>query len=663
MTAPDRERDAIAKLEAQKLILHRTEQELQQKNNELNSLKDAIKNGKVDTLYGSSTESGAVSIQEAGLVDENEKLIAELKKSTQKFRQVFELSYDGIAIIDQDGNILEANQKAEEMLGCNRVQIPKFKVSNYCSLKDAGDVGSAETDAGFSAKSKGTKKNTNEEDTTGAGEQSELLPGENVEVKLEDGRMVEMSLALIDWDEHSVYLVTLHDITLRKDHEEKLIQLAQYDYLTGLANRNRCIEHLDRALARAKRHNGYIAVLFLDLDKFKDINDSLGHNEGDRLLKSVAARLNICIRKSDLAARFGGDEFVLILDEIKQPEDAGFIAQKILQIMKTPHILNNSPTVVGCSIGIATYPLCGMEPEALFKAADIAMFHSKTAGRNQCSFFVDEMQQQLKQRIHLEQDLSHALERNELMLYYQPQVDVATGAVVAMEALLRWEHGVDGFIAPDQFIPLAEKSGMIVEIGEWVLRTVCDQTQLWHDDLYNVGHSNSFKLAVAVNVSFIQLKNKDFSKKLKLILDETKFASKLLELELTESTMMDDPQVAAAEMEKIRGEGVDIAMDDFGTGYSSLSYLRRFSLSTLKIDKSFIAEIGKDIQSEMIIKTIIGMAHNLDLRVVAEGVETEQQVVFLQQNKCDLMQGYFFARPMPFEQASLFLQKGLMKNS
>ena len=657
-------RDAIAKLEAQKQILHRTELELQQKNRELNRLMDDIKSGKIDTLYGASAESGAVSIQDAGLAEENERLMAELKRLNQKFRQVFELSYDGIAIIDSDGNIMDANRKAEEMLGCNQAEMPKFKVSSYCSLEGTEDTGGAEVAevvVEFEGAEEHVNKNKDSAKADQENQQSELSPSQNVEVKLEDGRFVEMSLRLIDWDEQRVYLVTLHDITLRKNSEEKLIQLAQYDHLTGLANRNQCIEHLDRVLARAKRNNSYIAVLFLDLDKFKDINDSLGHDEGDRLLKSVAARLNICIRKSDLVARCGGDEFVLILDEIKQPEDAGFIAQKILQIMKTPHVLNKSPTVVGCSIGIATYPICGMEPEALFKAADIAMFHSKTAGRNQCSFFVEEMQQQLKQRIHIEQELNHALERNELMLYYQPQVDVATGSIVAMEALLRWEHGDDGFIPPDQFIPLAEKSGLIVEIGEWVLRTVCDQTQIWHDDLYNVGRSSSFRLAVAVNVSFVQLKNKDFSKKLKLILEETNFASKLLELELTESTMMDDPQEAAVEMEKIRGEGVDIAMDDFGTGYSSLSYLRRFSLSTLKIDKSFIAEIGKDFQSEMIIKTIIGMAHNLDLRVVAEGVETKQQMAFLQQHQCDLMQGYYFARPMPFEQASLFLQKGLMK--
>ena len=648
-------RDAIAKLEAQKQVLYRTERELQKKNHKLNSLMAGIKSGKVNTLYGASTESGAVSIQDAGLTKENERLIAELKRSNQKFRQVFELSYDGIAIIDIDGNILEANQKAEEMLGCSKAAMSKFKVSNYCSLDDANNASTAATPE--DAEKKDCDNVSDKADSVC--QRPELQPGQNIEVELEDGRIVEMSLVLIDWDEQSVYLVTLHDITLRKNSEEKLIQLARYDHLTGLANRSQCIEHLERVLARAERNNGYIAVLFMDLDKFKDINDSMGHDEGDRLLKSVAARLNICIRKSDLAARFGGDEFVLILDEIKQPEDAGFIAQKILQIMKTPHVLNNSPTVVGCSIGIATYPLCGVDPEALFKAADIAMFHSKTAGRNQCSFYVEEMQQELKARIHIERELGFALERDEFMLYYQPQVDITTGSIVAMEALLRWEHSEDGFIAPDQFIPLAEKSGLIVEIGDWVLRTVCQQTKVWQDDLYN--KSSPARLVVAVNISFVQLKQKDFSKKLKLILEETNFASKLLELELTESTMMDDPQAVAAKLKQIHSEGIDIAMDDFGTGYSSLSYLRRFSLSTLKIDKSFIAEIGYDEQSEMIIKAIISMAHNLNLRVVAEGVETAQHVAFLQRHQCDLMQGYYFAKPMSFEQASLFLQKGLVK--
>nr|MCH9639062.1 diguanylate cyclase [Betaproteobacteria bacterium] len=359
-------RDAIAKLEAQKQVLHRTEWELKQKNFKLTALMDAIKSGQVDTLYGASTKSGAVSIQDAGITEENERLIAELKRTNQKFRQVFELSYDGIAIIDADGNILDANQKAEEMLGCHQAAMPKFNVSNYCSLENVGDMKPTGTEDGDDAalvvalEGAGETGSNHDSDNNKAdqlNQPSELMPGQNIEIQLDDGRTVEMSLVLIDWDEQNVYLVTLHDITLRKSSEEKLIQLAQYDHLTGLANRNQCIKHLERVLARAKRNNSYIAVLFLDLDKFKDINDSMGHDEGDRLLKSVAARLNICIRKSDLAARFGGDEFVLILDEIKRPEDAGFIAQKILQIMETPHVLNKSPTVVGCSIGIATYPL------------------------------------------------------------------------------------------------------------------------------------------------------------------------------------------------------------------------------------------------------------------------------------------------------------------
>ncbi|MBL4827054.1 MAG: EAL domain-containing protein [Spongiibacteraceae bacterium] len=533
-------------------------------------------------------------------------------------QRLLEMNPNGMLVIDNIKNILFANPAAARLLNCDIKELP--------------------------------------------GEEFTFpIPNEgHTELIIDDENIVEIRGVHIDWSGEGAVLVSLQDITSLKQTEAKLYQLAQFDQLTGLANRRHCLEYLLKSLARARRRNGYLAVLFLDLDKFKDINDSRGHAEGDDLLKSVAKRLNACVREGDLAARFGGDEFVLILDEISQPEDAGFIAQKILDVMIEPHVINNKPAIIGCSIGIATFPLCGKETDDLFKSADIAMFHAKSQGRNNYQFFAKEMQQQLDERIHLEHDLRYAIKRNELSLHYQPQVDVNSGTIVAMEALLRWQHTNEGLISPAKFIPVAEKTGLIVEIGEWVMQTACHQVQDWQRQFCSDGHSKLQSLSVAVNVSMKQITNGDFINRLKHVIEETGFDPQYLELELTESLMMDDPEATVAELQAIHHEGLDIAMDDFGTGYSSLSYLQRLPLTTLKIDQSFVAEIGNNTQSEVIIKTIIAMAHSLGLRVVAEGVETAQQLAFLRQNKCDLMQGYYFSRPLPYDQATLLLQDGLM---
>jgi len=585
------------------LTLFMQSSELEEKYNETASLEEILKQKNYE-LEKNNKELEAVNIQR--------------RKQYMQTRRLLVLNPDGMLVIDENKRILFSNPAAARLL--NR-DIEELQGDDFTLP----------------------------------------IPDEShTELIIDDENIAEMSGVNIDWNGQSAYLVSLHDITVLKQTEAKLYQLSQYDQLTGLANRTHCLEYLFKALARAKRHDGYLAVLFLDLDKFKDINDSRGHDEGDELLKSVAKRLNTCVREGDLAARFGGDEFAIILDEITQPEDAGLIAQKVLDVMSEPHDLNNKPTVVGCSIGIATYPHCGDEIDDLFKAADIAMFYAKSQGRNNYQFFAKEMQQQLNQRMHTEHHLRQAIQRNQLMLYYQPQVDVRRGEIVAMEALLRWNHTKEGFISPAQFIPVAEKTGLIIDIGEWVMRTACTQAKHWHDEFYAGGQHTPLSLTVAINVSSKQFVKGDFKQKLKTVLNETGFDPNCLEIELTESIMMNDPDATAAELAVIHKQGIDVAIDDFGTGYSSLSYLQKLSLSSLKVDQSFVAKIGKDPQSEVIIKTIIAMAHSLNMKVIAEGVETPQQVAFLRKLNCDLMQGYYFSKPLPYEQATLLLQNGLM---
>lgn len=480
--------------------------------------------------------------------------------------------------------------------------------------------------------------------------------GGSKEINIGSGNIVDMSAVSIDWAGSTAFLVTLHDVTERKMVEARLVHLAQYDQLTGLANRRHCLEFVSKSLARAKRRKGNIAVLFIDLDKFKDINDSLGHSFGDLLLKSVAERLRASIREGDLAARFGGDEFALVLDQISHPDDACVVAQKILESMIAPHILADRPIQVSCSIGISTFPECGIETEAVFKAADIAMFHAKKLGRDNYKVFAEAMQQQLDERMWIEQGLRHAAKRSELVLYYQPQVDVTNGRVVSVEALLRWQHPEKGLISPDQFIPIAEKTKLIVDIGEWVLHTACTQAQLWNSQISN----ESQPLTIAVNVSADQLSHGDFIQRLKRVLKQTNVSPRCIEIELTESAMMSDLGSAITELNAMHREGLTISVDDFGTGYSSLSYLQQLPLNSLKIDRSFISKIGTIRQSEMIVKTIIGMAHSLGFRVVAEGVETVEQVRFLRDSKCDIMQGFYFSRPLPFAEITPLLENGVM---
>jgi diguanylate cyclase (GGDEF)-like protein/PAS domain S-box-containing protein len=430
-----------------------------------------------------------------------------------------------------------------------------------------------------------------------------------------------------------------NDVTERKAHETQLEYQANYDTLTGLANRNLFQDRLSQALISARRNDRSLAVLFIDLDNFKNINDSLGHDAGDLLLAQVAARLAGNVREGDTVARQGGDEFVLILSEIREDDDVTVVAQKILKAMSAPFDIGGRELHITCSIGIASYPKDGEDSQTLLKNADAAMYRAKELGRNNAQYYAAEMNVKAMERLVLENGLYHALERDEFLLHYQPQVDLRTGEIAGMEALVRWQHPKLGLVSPAMFIPVAEDSGLIVSLGEWVLRTACAQNKAWQ-------LAGLKPISVAVNLSARQFRQPDLVEKVAVILDETGLDPACLELELTESLVMQDVEKTITTLGKLKAMGIKLSVDDFGTGYSSLSYLKRFPIDTLKIDQSFVRDITTDPDDAAIAKSIISMAHDMQLRVIAEGVETEAQKSFLQQRHCDEMQGYLFSRPV-----------------
>ena len=447
-------------------------------------------------------------------------------------------------------------------------------------------------------------------------------------------------------------VMLFQDISKRKAMEKKLLELAHHDPLTGLANRRVYQEFLDMELDRSLRHNLQMAILFMDLDNFKTINDTKGHDVGDLLLQSVAERVKKCVRKEDLVARLGGDEFAIVLVEIENPGNAAIVAQKILAKLAVPHQLAGHELVTTFSIGIAVFPLSGSTVEDLSKAADIAMYHAKQDGKNNYKFYEPEMQRLALERMLLEKDLRSSLENEQMTVHYQPQIEAGSGKIVCLQALVRWQHPEQGLVSPALFIPIAEKCGVIGPLGEWTLRTACTTNSMWHRKF-----GPAFHVAVAVKVSMKQLRNKNFWETIESILASTGLAADHLRIELTESAVMNDQENTLALLQKIHNMGVRIALDDFGTGYSSLNYLRRLPIDTLEIDLSFVANIGRSVHDETIIKSIISLAHNMDLLATAKGVETEEQFAFLRHHQCDLMQGHYFSQPLPADEIEKVLAK------
>jgi diguanylate cyclase (GGDEF)-like protein/PAS domain S-box-containing protein len=440
-------------------------------------------------------------------------------------------------------------------------------------------------------------------------------------------------------DQASSFVAISRDISRFKKTEQQLQRLAHYDALTGLANRTLLNAHLEQAIHLAHRNAWQLAVVFIDLDHFKEINDSLGHSAGDRLLTAVAARLREQIRESDLIARLGGDEFVIILSKISATAPVAGVLEKIRLVLAQPFALESYELSVTASMGVSVYPADGSDRELLLRNADAAMYHAKDAGRDGWSFYSTDMNRQTRRRLQLSTGLRQAIQQQQFMLVYQPLLNLETGRISGIEALIRWQHPELGVVSPAEFIPLAEDTGLIEEVGEWVLAEACRQYRAWH-------HRRVNPARISVNVSARQFKSGRFPKLVQRVLGRTGMDPGCLELEITESLLVRGDARLLYDMRELRALGIRFSIDDFGTGYSSLSDLKRLPVSSLKADRSFVRDVPGDSDDVAILAATISMAHNLNLRVVAEGVETDAQLEFLRAQGCDELQGFLISRPL-----------------
>ena len=438
------------------------------------------------------------------------------------------------------------------------------------------------------------------------------------------------------------YVAVFADISEAKESQNRLHQLVNHDPLTGLPNRRLLNELLDRSLRHSDRKNQRIGLLFVDLDRFKSVNDTLGHHAGDLLLTSVTQRLTSSVRECDTIARLSGDEFIIMMDSLKQSDDAAIVARKVISALQQSFIIDGKEVFIGASIGISIYPEDGETANDLIKAADIAMYQAKHEGRNDFRFYTPSLGETVHERLTMDTMLRHALERQELVVHYQPQISLATGKIIGAEALLRWQHPEQGMISPGKFIPLAEETGLIIPIGEWVLRQAAHDLMMLEVSGYPLEW-------ISVNVSAVQIHRSQFGDTVYGVLVETGCDPARLELEITESAIMNNVEYVIDVCRKLKGMGVRLALDDFGTGYSSLSYLKRFPLDKLKIDQSFVRDLPQDVDDSVISGAIIGLGHNLGLKVIAEGVEKRDQEVFLRERGCEEAQGYLYGRPVPIK--------------
>jgi len=445
-------------------------------------------------------------------------------------------------------------------------------------------------------------------------------------------------------------VIVFRDMTEARSMAEQIAHSAEHDFLTGLPNRLLLNDRLGQAIAMAERNKDKVAVLFLDMDGFKHINDSLGHPAGDKLLQFISNRLRDCVRAPDTVSRQGGDEFIVLLQGVNEPEDAAITARRLLSSVAEGYSMGQHNLHITTSIGVSLYPDDGPDAETLIKNADTAMYQAKENGKQSYQFFRQEMNVKAVERQSIEEDLRRGLERGEFALHYQPKINLTTGAIIGAEALLRWKHPSRGSVPPAQFIPVAEDTGLILPIGSWVLREACMQAQAWKEADLPIG-------TIAVNVSAIELRRGDYLEALFSTLRDVGLDPRTLELEVTESVLMKNPDVAASILQKIRESGVRVALDDFGTGYSSLSYLRKFPLDALKIDQSFVRHIANSPNDTAIVSAIISMGQSLNLRVIAEGVETVENLKFLQDHDCDEAQGFYVGRPVPPELFAAILKE------
>ena len=559
------------------------------------------------------------------------------EEELRRFRLAMDNSADIIVLIDRTTmRFVDVNETACRLLGYSREELLRM------GPQDVLPITREELEPSYDALI-----------ANPAGSAGDIVSGMKSHYICKDGTLLpfEATRHVLRSGDTTIIAAISRDIRARLAIEEKVAYLAQFDALTSLPNRNLFQDRLTQAMALARRNDWPMAVLFIDLDRFKLVNDTLGHGAGDKLLKEAAERLGSCIRSSDTVGRLGGDEFAAILCELDKTGDAGVVAQKIIDAFRQPFDLEGKETYVTASVGVALYPADSDSAEALVVNADAAMYRAKEEGRNNYQYFTRDMNERALQRVHMEAALRRALEREEFRLYYQPKAELVTGKICGFEALLRWQHPDKGMILPGDFIPVLEETGLIVQVGDWVLRTACVQIKAWQKADLKVP-------PISVNLSARQFEQKNLKGAVRQILRETKVDPSLIEFEITESLLMNDPEGAARTLHSLSESGVKLSMDDFGTGYSSLGYLKRFPIDTLKIDRTFVRDISTDADDATLTRAIINLAQNLRLKVVAEGVETEAQLAFLCANGCDEMQGYFFARPAAAEDCERMLREG-----
>ncbi len=552
-----------------------------------------------------------------------------LRKSEEEWRLTFNSISDFVCLLDKNGRILRANKALAEYTGMR----PEELIGKPChEIYSCGNCSSDISQCDYIMSSK-----------------------QPVTIELDEpGLRIPLSISTSPvLDENGEIIALVHiarDITDRKNYEDRLQYLANHDGLTGLPNRTLFLDRLNQELSRSRRYNYNLAVLFLDLDRFKIINDSLGHEVGDELLQAVGDRLLSCVRESDTVARLGGDEFVIILSDIQHEKAAAITAKKVIDAIAEPFILTNHEYFVTTSIGISMFPTDGEDANTLIKNADVAMYRAKEQGKNNYQLYSPAMNARAIERLALENSLRHALEREEFFLHYQPKVSLTTGKITGMEVLLRWQHPQQGLIPPGKFISILEENGLIGVVGEWILRTACQQNKQWQQAGFE-------PLRLAINLSARQFREQNLTGAILNVLLKTGLDSQWLELEITESLLMEHKDMVIETLHQLHTNGVRLAIDDFGTGYSSLSYLKRFPIHTLKIDRTFIKDIPANGDDAAIAQAIIAMAHSLGLSVVAEGAETAEQIGFLLENRCDEVQGFYFSKPLSVDDFTQLLME------
>jgi diguanylate cyclase (GGDEF)-like protein/PAS domain S-box-containing protein len=559
----------------------------------------------------------------------------QLRRSEERFRGAFENAPIGMLLVDPDGNIFQANHFALDLLDYTESNLLGSHISRLVPVEDRTTL----------------KESLDEllyRDESVSHAERRMLCHNSIEIWTNYHVVLQRN----ENGEPLYFIVQIGDITDMKRSHEQMERMAFYDTLTDLANRRLFSDRLEQAVVHSTRSGNFAALLYLDLDQFKRVNDTLGHEAGDELLREVARRLSNCVRQEDTVARPGGDEFTILLYEISAPGDAGRVAEKILEELRAPVTISGHQLVVTTSIGITIIPSDSVQPNVLTKNADLAMYRAKERGRNTYRYYSEDMNTQALRRLETENELREALVNDEFELFYQPKVRLVDQKIVGVEALIRWHHPTRGMVGPDQFIGIAEETGVIVEIGNWVVRRACEAAQRF-------SKRRREPIQVAVNISPRQFRDPNLATTIRRCVRESGIEASQIELEITETMLIDDAEAASVTIERLHELGLRIAIDDFGTGYSSLNYLKRFPIDTIKVDRSFVMDIPDNADDMEITAAVIAMAHGLKLEVVAEGIETAEQLGFLTKHHCEYGQGYYFSRPVPLSDVEKLLDPGV----